>query len=76
MARPSRETKRHFPYLRVFIGYMYLCSCFKYIVTTINDRYQQALNKSILVINNVQGCPRFARIAGRGTWHAGGTTHK
>ena len=28
---------------------------------------------NILVIHNVQGCPRFARIAGRGTWHAGGT---
>ena len=32
------------------------------------------------VIQNVQGCPRFARIAGRGTWCAGGTliapTHK
>ena len=35
---------------------------------------------TILVIHNVQGCPRFARIAGCGTWHAGGTsitpTHK
>ena len=27
----------------------------------------------ILVIHNVQGCPHFARIVGRGTWHAGGT---
>ena len=26
-----------------------------------------------IVIHDVQGCPRFARIAGRGTWHAGGT---
>ena len=35
---------------------------------------------ALLVIHNVQGCPRFARIGGRGTWHAGGTpitpTHK
>ena len=34
----------------------------------------------ILVIHNVQGCPRFTRIAARVTWHADGTpiapTHK
>ena len=38
------------------------------------------LEVKLLMIHNVQGCPGFARIAGRGTWHAGGMpiapTHK